>query len=126
MNLLDGIPTQTRQLCYISNSSDTAEIYDKTFQKSCVMFFGIGKTKARLFYNTAFFALKPGDFNDKLNFPITDRQCFESACNLPKPDDTARFTVRTLEIITVDRAVENGFAAKKSVLMCCTEVTPKV
>jgi len=90
------------------------------------MFFRIGKTEARLFYSTAFFALKPGDFNDNLNFPITNRQCFESACNLPKPNDIARFTVRTLEIIAVDSAVKNGFAAKKSVLMCCTEVTPKV
>ena len=90
------------------------------------MFFGIGKTEARLLYSTTFFALKSGDFNDKLNFPIADRQCFESACNLTKPDDTARFTVRTLEIIAVNRAVENGFATKKSVLMCCTEVTPKV
>ena len=90
------------------------------------MFFRIGKTEARLFYSTAFFALKPGDFNDKLNFPITDRQCFESTCNLPKPDDTARFTVRTLEIIAVNRTVENGFTTKKSVLMCCTDVTPKV
>lgn len=90
------------------------------------MFFRIGKTKARLFYSTTFFALKPGDFNDKLNFPIAYRQCFESTRNLAKPNDVARFTVRTLEIIAVDRAVENSFATKKSVLMCCTEVTPKV
>ena len=90
------------------------------------MFLRIGKTEARLFYRTTFFALKSGDFNNKLNFPITNRQCFESACNLAKPNDTARFTVRTLEIIAVDRAMENGFATKKSVLMCCTEVTPKV
>ena len=82
------------------------------------MFFGIGKIEARLFYSTAFFALKSGDFNNKLNFPIADRQCFESAYNLTKPNDTARFTVGTLETIAVDRAVENGLAVKKSVLKC--------
>ncbi len=82
------------------------------------MFFGIGKTEARLFYSTTFFALKSGDFNNKLNFPIADRQCFESACNLAKPNDTTRFTVRTLEIIAVDRAMKNGLAFKKTVLKC--------
>ena len=80
------------------------------------MFFRIGKSKMRLFDDSAILAPKPRYLNNQFNLSTADRQCFESACNLAKLDDTARFTVRTLEIIAVDRAMKNGLAFKKTVL----------
>ena len=82
------------------------------------MLFRIGKSRTRLFDGAAILALKPGDFNDKFNFLIADGQCFESAYDLAGPNDIARFTVGTLEIVVMDRTAENGPAVKKSVLKC--------
>ena len=93
MNLLNGIPTQTRQLCYISNGSDTAEFYDKTFQRSCVMFFGIDKTEARLFDGSAILALKPGNLNKQFDLSTADRKRLENPLLLPELDDITGFTV---------------------------------
>ena len=126
MNLLDSIPTQARQLCYIGNGSDTAEICDKAFQRSGVVFFWISKSKARLLDNTAGFALKPGNLYYKFNFSVADRKHFESAEKLAEPDDITGFTVRTLQIFGMNRAVEDGLAIKKTTFLCCTVETPKV
>ncbi len=72
----------------------------------------------RLFDGAAILAPKPGNLNNQFDLSTADRECFESACNLAKPGDTARFTVRTLENIAVNRAMENGLAFKKTVLKC--------
>ena len=72
----------------------------------------------RLFDGSAILAPKPGNLNNQFDLSTADRECFESACNLAKPGDTARFTVRTLENIAVNRAMENGLAFKKTVIKC--------
>ena len=82
------------------------------------MFFRVGKFKMRLFDGSAILAPKPGNLNNQFALSTADRECFESACNLAKLDDTARFTIRTFEIIAVDRAMKNGLAFKKTVLKC--------
>ena len=82
------------------------------------MLFRVGKHQARLLYGTTFFALKPWNVNAKLYFVVADRQCFESSFSLPKPDDISRFTVRTLEAVSMNFAMENSLAVKKSVLKC--------
>ena len=126
MNLLDGIPTQARQFCYIGNGSDTADICDKAFQRSGVVFFRISKSKVRLLDNTAGFALKPGNLYYKLNFSVADWRHFESARKLAEPDDIAGLTVRTLQIFGMNRAMEDGLAIKKTTFLYCTVETPKV
>ena len=73
MNVLDGIPTEPCQLCYILNISNMAQVNNKSFQRPCVVLLRISKTEARLFYSTTFFALKPGDINGKFDFIIADR-----------------------------------------------------
>ena len=82
------------------------------------MFFRVGKFKMRLFDGSAILAPKPGNLNNQFDLSTADRECFESACNLANPGDAARFTVRTLENIAVNRAMENGLAFKKTVLKC--------
>ena len=82
------------------------------------MLFRISKIQARLFYSTALFAFKSGDFNNQFDLLIADRYCFKCTCHPAKPDDIVRFTVWALKIITVDRTVKNGLAVKKTVLMC--------
>ena len=72
----------------------------------------------RLFDGSAILTPKPGDFNNQFDLSTANRKCFESACDLAKPSDTARFTVRTLDNIAVYRAMENGLAFKKTVLKC--------
>ncbi len=126
MNLLDGIPTQARQLCYISNGSDTAQVCRKTFQRSCVMFFRISKPKARLLDSAAGFALKPGNLYYKLNFLVADRKHFESAKKLAEPNDIAGFTILTLQIVGMNRTMVNGLTTKKTTFLYCTAETPKV
>ena len=126
MNILYRIPTQARQLCYIGNGSDTAEVCRKAFQRSCVVFFRISESKARLFYSTADFALKSWNLYYKLNFPFADWKHFESARKLPEPDDIAGFTVLTLQIVGMNRTMEDGLTFKKTTFMYCTAETPKV
>ena len=126
MNILNGIPTQARQICYIGNSSDTAEVCHKAFQRSCVVFFRISKSKARLFYSATGFALKSGNLYYKLNFPFTDRKHFESARKLAESYDITGFTVLTLQIVGMNRTMEDGLAFKKTTLLYCTAETPKV
>jgi hypothetical protein len=96
MNILDGVPAQTGQFCYFLDISNPAKLNSKSFKRPCVVLLRISKTKMRLFYSTAFLALKPGDFNGELNLCFADRQSFKCACNLAKMNDIARFTVRTL------------------------------
>ena len=126
MNILYSIPTQARQLCYIGNGSDTAEICDKTFQRSGVVFFRISKSKARLLDNTTAFALKPGNLYYKLNFPFADRKHFESARKLAESCDITGFTVLTLQIVGMNRTMEDGLTFKKTTFLYCTVETPKV
>jgi len=82
------------------------------------MLFRVGKHQTRLLDGSAFFALKSWNGNRKFYFVAADRQCFESPFGLAKPDDITRFTVRALETVVMNRAVENGPAVKKSVLKC--------
>ena len=91
MNILDGVPTEPDQLCYIFNGSNPAQVDNKSFQRPRVVLLRISKTEMGLFYSTAFFALEPGDFDGNLNLGFADRQCFKCACNLAKLDDIARF-----------------------------------
>jgi hypothetical protein len=118
VNLFDSIPAQPCQFRCILDGHDAAQINNESFQRSGVVLFRVGKSKRRLFDGAAVFALKPGNFNDKFNFLIADGQCFESAYDLAGPNDIARFTVGTLEIVVMDRTAENGPAVKKSVLKC--------
>ncbi len=126
MNLLDGIPTQARQFCYIGNGSDTAEVCRKAFQRSCVVFFRISKSKTRLLDSAAGFALKPGNLYYKLNFSVTDWKHFESAKKLAEPNNIAGFTVLTLQIVGMNRTMVDGLAIKKTTFLYCTVETPKV
>ena len=126
VDVLDGIPTEPCQLCYVLNISNPAQVNNKSFQRPRIVLLRISKTEARLFYSTAFLAQKPGDINGKFDFIITDRQHFKSSYNLAKSYDMARFAIRAFEIIAVYRTAKNSLTVKKTVLMCCTDVTPKV
>ncbi len=118
MDIFDCVPAKSGQLCYISDSSNLAQVNNESFQRACVMLFRIGKTEARLFYSTAFFALKPANFNDQFDLLVAYRQHFKGAYNPTEPDYIMRFTIWTPEVIAVNRPVEDGLTFKKSVLMC--------
>ena len=84
------------------------------------MLFRIGKSKTRLFDGSTILALKPGNVNHQLDLSTADGKCLESPLLLAESDDIAGFTVRTFQIIRMNTAIEDGLAAKKSVLLYCT------
>jgi len=111
MNRLDGIPAQARQRGDILNRGHPAQINDKAFQRTRIVFFRVGKGKVRLFNSTAFFALKSGNLYNQFDFLMADRRHLERAENIAEPDDIAGFTVGTLQRVGMNSPVKDGLSA---------------
>ncbi len=90
------------------------------------MLFRIGKSKARLFDGSTILALKPGNLNNQFDLSTADRKCLEDSLLLAELDNVMGFTMRTFQILRTNAAVEDCLAAKKTVLLYCTPVTPNV
>jgi hypothetical protein len=90
------------------------------------MLFRVGKSKLRLLDSPTVFTLNTRDFNDQFRLFVSDRKRLERAEQAAKTDDIAGFTVRTLQVVGVEKTMKNSFAVKKTVFVYCTARTPKV
>ena len=86
-----------------------------------VMLFGVSKLQMRLTDRAAVFAEQSGDAYYKFNLFLSDRQHFECSCCVAVANHMAASTDRADNFIGVNRTVKDRFAAKKTLLVYCTE-----
>ena len=122
MNLLDRVPTQACQFCHILDRANPAKVDDKAFQRSGVMFFGIGKCKVWLPDGSTIFTVKPRYINNQFDLAAADGKHFEGSWLVAESDYSARSAARALQRVRMNISIEDRLVQKSAFLYCTPDI----